>query len=140
MTFSRKGSRKISVDGVDYRWKAPRSIVKNPASNEYYVEHVLHVEPVDSDGFHLEAHFDSRVLLPESSRIKMLDFLSISPGVVAAAIRHARGQGWTLDGATTRSQRHFRISDAGKLFLAELTKAAQKSGPTLAGWHSPHKR
>lgn len=87
MALASKGTRRITVEGVGYRWVV--------APDDGYM--VLVVELADDRGQRLEAYFKYHdVLQPAeagSSRI-VGQLRSVSPGVVRAVVLSALGRGW----------------------------------------------
>lgn len=99
MALASKGSRRITVDGVAYRWVV--------APNDGYM--ALVVERADDPGQRLEAHFDYHdVREPgEAGACRIVGQLrSISPGVTRAVILAALGRGWQ---ASRRGLPPFRV-------------------------------
>jgi hypothetical protein len=87
MALASKGTRRITVDGVNYRWVV--------APDDGYM--VLVVERADDPGQRLEAYFKYHDLLEpaeaNSSRI-VGQLRSISPDVVRVVLLAAMGRGW----------------------------------------------
>lgn len=87
MALASKGTRRITVEGIDYRWVV--------APDDGYM--FLVVELADDPGQRLEAYFGYHdVLQPaEAGASRIVGQLrSVSPGVVRAVILSALGRGW----------------------------------------------
>jgi hypothetical protein len=87
MALASKGSRRISVDGVGYRWVV--------APDDGYM--VLVVERADDPGQRLEAYSKYHdVLEPAGAGSKRIvgQLRSISPGVVREILLAAQSRGW----------------------------------------------
>ena len=87
MALASKGIRRITVDGVAYRWVV--------APDDGYM--VLVVERADDPGQRLEAYFKYHdVLEPAGAGSYRIvgQLRSISPGVVRGILLAAQGRGW----------------------------------------------
>src|SRR4051794_31712580 len=105
MALASKGTRRITVDGVAYRWVV--------APDDGYM--VLVVERADDPGQRLESFFKYHdVLEPaEAGSYHVVGQLrSISPGVVRVILLAALGRGWQ---ASRQGLPPFRIHDAEQL-------------------------
>lgn len=132
MTLPAQGSRTLTIDGVVYRWVSRRAWVHAPESGASFIRHRLRVEPSLEPGALLRVELDSTHLFPEGvSRLKYADFLSVTPAVVAAAVRAALAAGWP------RAPRTLHWADGAKRFEAELRRATESAGPAKPGAHSP---
>lgn len=105
MALARKGSRRITVEGVPYRWAF--------APDDGYM--VLVVESAGSSGQRVEAFFRYHDL-HEPAEAGVLRIVgqrrSISPGVVRQVILAALGRGWQ---PSQRGLPAFRVDDAEHL-------------------------
>lgn len=98
MTMPRKGSRRITVDGTDYRWRLrgrptyDQGLAASPAT--YAVEHA------ERPGTTLVVATDQ----PHASNWVELKAKPVRPADVGAAVRLALRHGWnpTASGATHR--------------------------------------
>ena len=90
MAMYKKGARKISVDGVLYRWR----IRGRPTYAQRVGESNLSVavEPVVEQGSVTTLVVDAAVLHPSASIEKTT--ASVTPATIAAYIRQALKQGW----------------------------------------------
>lgn len=132
MTLPAQGSRTLTIDGLVYRWVSRRAWVHAPESGASFIRHRLRVEPEASPGALLRVELDSTQLFPEGgSRLKYADFLSVTPAVVALAIRAALAAGWP------QAPRTLHWADGAKRFEAELRRAAAAAGQAKPGAHSP---
>lgn len=88
MPLTKKGSRRIVVDGVDYRW----SVRRKPTYSQVIGEstQTFAVQRTESDGQVLLAV--TRDLRPDSPMA--MTSVAVTPSQVAAAIRTAVEAGW----------------------------------------------
>ncbi|SDZ11915.1 hypothetical protein SAMN05444365_105406 [Micromonospora pattaloongensis] len=87
MALPRKGSRPITVDGVDYRWMVRRRASAGPAPLSFVVEHA------DDPGALLVVSLPWAHPRPGQGRPGEV----VRPGIVASAITTARDRGWHPD-------------------------------------------
>ena len=105
MSLAKKGTRRILVDGVPYRW------VVSP--NDGYMVQV--VERADGPGQRLEAFFEYHDVTEPvgAGALHIVGQLHcIRPGVVRAVILAGLARGWQ---PSVRVARAFRISDGDSL-------------------------
>lgn len=84
--IAKKGSRRVTVDGVAYRWVYPRKPTKAQRDGGSIRIPVC----AEAGGATLLVELDS----PHSKNCVQRYGLSITPGAVAAWVRQARGEGW----------------------------------------------
>jgi hypothetical protein len=133
MTLARKGRRKLMVDGIAYHWIATstRRSTSFAGGEALYAVSTLIVERALVPAQRLQVMFDSRALYDSNLRAKYVDYLAITPGVVVAAIRYARQNGWSPESNGAA----FRIGRGEVLFEAELRAALHKG----SRWGPPSK-
>jgi hypothetical protein len=105
MALAKRGTRRIAVDGVTYRW------VVSP--DDGYM--VLVAELADDPGQRLEVLFAYHDLYePEGGSVLRIvgQRRAVSPGVVRAVILAALGRGWQ---PSRRGLPAFRVHDAEQL-------------------------
>ncbi|MFB7911588.1 hypothetical protein ACFC1T_34665 [Kitasatospora sp. NPDC056076] len=103
MALGKKGSRRIVVDGVEYRWRMSRKhwCCDYEAGTLGYV-----VEDAARPGTTLVVETGR----PETSVPRLVPAEVVLPGEVAAGIRAARSQGWTPTAAGSPFQlRHSAV-------------------------------
>ncbi|GAA1463787.1 hypothetical protein NE857_00330 [Nocardiopsis exhalans] len=105
MSLLRKGSRRITVDGADYRWRIRHRPTYSQGNG--WTNLVFAVEYAESPG---------RALVVETGNPRPDNWLglgpavSITPVVVAAAIRRALKEGWSPQ--ATGSPHHLTLTEA----------------------------
>lgn len=88
MAMAKKGSRRIDIDDVIYRWRV---------SAQYDIPLVAVVELSENPGQKLQAHFDwARVLKPPmpDGQQSLGQRRSISPAAIRAVVLAALCEGW----------------------------------------------
>lgn len=90
MALNRKGSRRITVDGTEYRWRIRRK--PSYAQGLCWIPLTFAVEIAEAD-------HPSRTLVVTSGQPHPSNWLEVTaepvrPADVAASIREARAQGW----------------------------------------------
>lgn len=118
MTLVRKGSRRITVDGTDYRWR----IRGRPTYAQGLCEFPMNfaVELAEAPGQTLVVATQHP---HPSSWLSTAPPVPVTPAVVSTAIRSALAQGWTPD--SRGSAFHMKLSpqSAFSVALPESTRA-----------------
>jgi len=128
--LSKRGKRIITINDNVYYWTTRRTIHREEASKNLYVEHKLFIEPELFPGRKLMVFFDSREFFPLFDRTKLTEFISITPAIVATVIDYAIAHGWQPE----KSSSPFHIMDGHKRFKKIIEQAIEQREPTKYQW------
>jgi hypothetical protein len=92
MAFRKKGSRRIIVDGIAYRWRVPHRPTQDQEDGWPGV--LFTVSPLDCDGAVLVVGYPRNYCLAGPCADRGTPIL---PSEVARRIREARAAGWQVD-------------------------------------------